>query len=114
MFNVFEEVTPTKEFPIVIPQLVASSTWNTEPEDKEKDYQVILRFEVPGEEKNREFPLNIPMTAPRVRCVHTIAGLKAVEAGRIVCKIFLNGDYVASHTITVHEPLDSAIETNPN
>ncbi len=100
LFNVIEGVQ-SKELPILLPQIVATSTWNKEPSDGDNDYQTSLRIYPPGEERPKEFAINFRMEQDRHRIHQTIINLQITQPGELILEVLLNGKHIASHTVSV-------------
>jgi len=102
LFNVVEQIK-SKDFPVVLPQVVATTAWNKEAADTDLDFQASLRIYSPGEERPKEFPINFKMERSRHRLHQTIIYLQVTQVGDLVFEILLNGEHVASHTVTVEK-----------
>jgi hypothetical protein len=102
LFNVLEDVR-SPEFPVTIPQIVATTAWNREPSDGDIDYQTMLRVYPPGEEAPKEFPLNFKIEHDRLRHFHFISSLTIQQPGELKFEILINGQHAATHTVTIHK-----------
>ncbi len=100
-------------FPTVIPKCAAITLWHAEEGDIGRDYQAQLRMIGPGD-LNEEFSTNFVMTGTRHRVAQRMRGLPISEAGELRFEVRLNGDYMASHVVTVvqADPIPATRETN--
>ena len=92
LFNVLDDLTP-REFPAVIPRLVAVSAWRLQPEDMGRDFQVSLK--VSGPETKQSFETNFTAQATGQRLFQDIVGMPLRGAGDYQFDLFLNGTRVA-------------------
>lgn len=112
LFNVIEELhlapqgAPARQPAIPVSQCVAVACWNQEPDDEEQDYQETVRICPPGQGQNRDFHVNFSMQGQgrRHRVTLRLQGIPQLEPGELRFELLLNGDYVASHTIDIHQP----------
>ncbi len=105
IFHVLEEVTIP--LPGHIPRLVAISSWNIEPEERQRkdEFQATLRIHQPWEEKapkHKDLPTNFTAERRRHRICQYVTGVPVKEAGELEFEILLNGEHAASHFVTVH------------
>lgn len=106
VFNILEEI---RTFPqpagVVLHgglnQLVACSSWNIAQADLGQSFQVSLQLRNPGRDPQDLMSLDFVGQRPRQRLLHILMGLPALEVGDVKFELRLNGEYVASHTITV-------------
>jgi len=104
VFNVLEEITA--KLPTHFPRLTAVSAWNMAPEDRGQDFQVTLRIPQPWKEtepKHLDFHVNFTTERSRHRVYHHIEGVPLKQGGDLKLQVLLNGEPVASHSITVHD-----------
>jgi len=86
--------------PLLIPELVAVSSWTMEPEDMGQDFQATLKIRLPGKQERPDLELHsINFTADhrRQRTYHFVRGLRIEEPGEVEFRILLNGQHKASH-----------------
>jgi hypothetical protein len=111
IFNILDAVSFPKSRPMVIPQLVAHSSWIFDPEDVGKDFQVTLEIVLPGWEGagNTNESLRTNFVGPpekRQRIFQRVMGLLLLQPGDVVFHLLLNGEHKASHTLTVQRGED--------
>lgn len=113
LFNVIEDICKVKpgaeaSSPLVV-NLVAVSCWNREEGDENKDFQAILRIQLPpiepnGVPRNEELPLNFRMQSRRQRLLmRLMAPAPPARDGKIKFELLLNGRHCADHEIGIVE-----------
>jgi len=108
LFHILEE-WPAR-LPLVIPQLVAVSSWTIPPEDMGRDFQVTLNIRLPGDQEAPDFqifPVNFTADRPRHRAYHFVKGLRVEHAGDMVFEILINGRLAASQVVWVRASEES-------
>lgn len=113
LFNVLEEIR-TERFPFAIQSCVAVSLWRREPDDADRDWQVILRIRTPGDEP-RDFTSNFTFAQSlRHRVTQRFLGLPVQREGDLVFELLINGQHAAEHVVTVMraEAVDIPAEQN--
>ena len=103
VFSILEELSGP--LPMTIFRLVALSSWNIEPDERDRDYQVALRIRLPSGEvmpESSDFKVNFTTTRMRHRVFQHVQGLRVTEAGELTFEVLLDGKREASHTITIH------------
>ena len=108
LFNVLEDLQiagpgTAPQQPRLLSQFVAVSCWNKEEGDEARDYQLMLRIHVPGEEP-KEFSMNFIMERPRHRLSLGFQGIPNLEPGQLRFELLLNSEHVAWHTVNVFPP----------
>jgi hypothetical protein len=102
MFHILEEWSA--RLPLVIPELVAVSSWTIESDEMGQDFQVRLGIRLPGPQESPSFhifPVNFTAHHRRHRAYHFVKGLRVEHAGDMVFEIFINEQLVASHVVWV-------------
>ena len=102
VFHVLEE-WPSR-LPLVIPSLVAVSSWTLEAEDMGRDFQATLEIRSPSKRQLPDFEsfsVNFTADRRRYRTSHFVRGLRVEEAGELEFRILLNGEYKASHYVWI-------------
>jgi hypothetical protein len=101
IFDVCEEII----IPGLVPHLVAISSWNIGPDEREKDFQATLRVRLNGESVSKEldgFKINFTTEqGERHRIFHYINGLRLEKPGILEFEVLLDGQRCACHTVTV-------------
>lgn len=106
VFSILEEFSGKQ-----IPRLVATSSWNIEPNEQDRDYQVTLTIRLPGGEtlpESNDFKVNFTTQRKRHRVFQHVHGLKLEKAGDLVFEVLLDGKRQATHTVTIHAPGEDA------
>ena len=106
VFHILEEWTA--QLPLVIPSVVAVSSWKMEEHDRGRDFQVALEIHLPGRRKSPDFeilPVNFTAESARHRTYHFVRGLRIEQAGHVVFEISINGRPAAKHVLWVHAPV---------
>jgi hypothetical protein len=109
VFSILEELSGP--LPLAIPRLVAISSWNIEPDERDRDYQVALRIRLPSGEvmpESKDFKVNFTTTRMRHRIFQHVHGLRVNEAGELTLEVLLDGEHKASHTIAIHARQEEA------
>jgi len=104
LFGVCEEYKTT--IPGFFAKLVATSSWNIDPEEHGNDFQATLRVKLNEESVLPEldnFKINFTTDRDRHRIFHYIDNLKVMKPGNLVFEILLDGKHQAYHTVTVRE-----------
>ncbi len=99
LFNVIDEMRFSK-FPSVFPQLVAVSSWNAEPGDADRDFQVGVRVIGAGADPIN-FQRNMRIPGRRARVLLYFQGIPVKAPGELVFELLLDGQHKASHLIDV-------------
>lgn len=102
VFHVLDDWTA--RLPLAIPRLVAVSTWTLDPEDMGRDFQATLEIRSPNKQQPpafQPFSVNFPADRKRCRTYHFVKGLRVEEAGELEFRILLNGEYKASHYVSI-------------
>ena len=102
IFRILEEWSG--KLPVILPHLVATSSWLMEPDEKEKDFQATLRVRTHTGEvlpEPGDFNINFTTERDRHRIFHHIHNLRIEDPGPLVFEISLNGKRQASHTATI-------------
>ena len=108
LFHVLEEWRA--RLPLVIPQLVAVSSWVIPCEEMGQDFQVTLNIRLPGVRESPDlpiFPVNFTAVHPRHRTHHFVRGLRVEHAGDMVFEISINGDLAARRVVWVRASEES-------
>ena len=106
VFHILEEWAA--QLPFVIPNLVAVSSWKMEEADRDRDFQVALDIQLPGQQESLDFeilPVNFTGESARHRTYHFVRGLRIEEAGDVVFEICINGRPAAKHVLWVRGPV---------
>ena len=103
LFNVLETIE--SDLPHQIAQFTAVAVWLSQQVEEGRDCQAMLKVRVPGEDKDREFPVNFTVISLRNRTIIQVEGLTVPQHGDVKFSLFLNGVYAASHTISVVPPI---------
>ena len=101
LFNIFEQIN-AHQFPLVLPSITAVSVWIIEVGEEEKDFQCNLHIALP-DERHFDFPTNFKFISRRHRVIQRLQGLVIDKPGMFHFKVFLNGDYIASHEVDVSQ-----------
>ena len=102
LFHILEEWIA--QLPLVIPNLVAVSSWKMEEEDRGHDFQVALDIHLPGQQNSPDFqilPVNFTGETARHRTYHFVRGLRVEEPGDVVFEICMNGRPAAKRVLCV-------------
>ena len=99
VFNIIDELAASS-FPVVVPQMAAICAWNMSADDEGQDFQAVVRIMSPGEEL-REQRVNFLGQHRRSRLIFRVFGLPIAREGDLRFEVELNGQYQASHTVTV-------------
>ena len=102
VFHILDE-WPAR-LPLVIPELVAVSSWRIASDEMGGDFQVVLNIRLPGGQGSPDLqilPVNFTADHLRHRAYHFVKGLRVEHAGDMVFEIFINGQLVASHVVWV-------------
>lgn len=112
LFNVVDELSVGTDIPAapVVTQLVAVSSWNREPGDDGREFQAILRIQR-HQGESIELPVNFRMDRPRYRLVMRVQGIPPAQNAELVFELLLNGHHVASHSILIHVPVESPLQS---
>lgn len=108
LFNVLETIED--HLPAQIAQFAAVAVWLSQQDEEGRDCQAMLKVTVPGDEKDREYPVNFTIMSMRNRTIIQVEGLTVPQYGNVSFSLFLNGAYVARHTVSVlaMSPTDSS------
>jgi hypothetical protein len=110
LFNVLEQVV-TPDFPFPLPFAVAVSLWMKEEGDESRDFQCMLRVNLPNG-KEHEFTSNFTFSARRHRVIQRFQGFPIDEPGVLRFQVLLNGEHRASHEIDISRIDDSGLPPN--
>jgi len=104
LFHVLEELTVPR-VPWQLGGFVAVCSWNIAPEERDRDFQVVLKIHLPeGQEPSVVENLKVNFTAekPRHR-VHLYVNEVPIEKpGEMRLELLLDGKHQAEHTLTIH------------
>lgn len=116
LFNVIEELRPGANVKVsengdqggwvlLVPELIAVSGWNPSPGDEATaEHQLTTRVSLP-DGSPREFVQPVVFDPNRRgRVLNRIAGIQITQPGLMRIEILLDGDHVATHTVTVLGP----------
>lgn len=106
VFHILEELRASS-MPFHVGRLVALSSWNIGPQDRDNDFQVTLDIHLPGGDKlpdGLDLAINFTATRSRQRILHFIEGLRIASPGDLAFELLINGKHAASHRVTVHPP----------
>jgi hypothetical protein len=100
IIEVIEELEPVR-FPAFMPRVAALTIWNLSEDDKDQDFQAVLRVTVPGLETVGEFRQNFTAEGPTHRMLFQLQSVPVLMDGTILFEISLNGERKASHQIRI-------------
>ena len=107
IFNVLEEIEAA-ELPVVVPKMVAISSWLVAEHEHDSDFQVTLRFSGGGFEEAEEHPFNMRRgKRARHRIFHWFKGVPFKKFGTVSFEVLLNGEHRASHTVVIEQEEES-------
>ena len=102
LFHILEEF-PAR-LPLVIPELVAISSWTIATHEMGQEFDVVLNIKLPGDRAAPEFPIfPVSFTAehPRHRAYHFVKGLRVEQAGDMVFEVHINRQLAGSHLVWI-------------
>ncbi len=102
--GVIEDVFLVPDEVVIIPKVVAVSSWTLSPGDLETDFQTILVISRPGETTGKPFPMNLSKGRRRYRTIQGVLSIPLDQPGDLKFQVLLNGEPQATHTVTVHPP----------
>lgn len=106
ILEVIEDLEPVR-FPARMARLTALTLWKIGPQERDQDFQAVLRVSCPGLEQPAEFRQNFIGDGPTQRMLFHLLRVPVLGQGTILFELFLNEQRVASHEIRV-APADAA------
>ncbi len=101
IFNILERIQ-APAFPLTFPKLMAVSLWEEDEIDSERQYQVVIRITLGGNElEHIRQNLNFPRR--RLRTIAQIQNLEIPGPGRMEIELKLNDEHIAWHYVDVNE-----------
>lgn len=100
LFHIIEEYT-IKQFPARIPSLVITTLWDIEPDERDKEFQGLIKLTPPSPDPpiSFQFTFRTDPFVPRQRVFLTMRDLTVNNPGEYRFEVFLQETRYASHKI---------------
>lgn len=106
--GVLEDVELENDGFVLVSRAVAVGSWNVAPEDRDKDFQALLRIQRPGDTEWADFPVNLSKGRHRFRALFAIENIPLDKPGDLLFELLLNAHHAAIHRVIVHKAGDRA------